>query len=200
VKRKTLLVLAAAVAVVIAAGLAVLVAPIAQGTTVATNPNQRIAKLEAQMKVVQIDLKSAKADLKTAKADLKTAKADLKSAKADLKSANATIARLNASVEAVSGLVNTATGAIKCLSFGAVPIGQYGGPSPAPHGYLYTNDGSTTVITTGLDLVPAGTAPGAYVAAVDPACIKTSSAARATSDAAGRQARPMTLTGLRLPH
>ena len=72
-KRKTLLVLAATAGIVLAAGLAVLAAPSAQGTTTANGPDQRIAKLEAQMKGVQTDLKGVRASLKVANVDLKSA-------------------------------------------------------------------------------------------------------------------------------
>jgi hypothetical protein len=179
VKRKTLLVLAGATAVVLAVGFAVLMAPMAQSTTVATSPNQRIAKLEAQMKVVQ---------------------ADLKASKVTIGKLNASVIKLSASLDTVNGAVNTEASAIKCLTFGQVPIAQYGGATPTPHGYVYTNDGGATFgLSTALDVVPAGAAPAAFVAAVDPACIKPASVAGASS-AAGRIAQPMFLRHFRLAH
>jgi hypothetical protein len=207
-KRTALLGLAVSAGVALAAAAAFSAAPSARSATNASGPDQRLAKLEAQMKALQADvrtsksdLKAAKADLITAKADLKVAKADLKGVKAELKAANASIAKLTASIDGVNGAVNTAASAVKCLTFGIVPIGRYGGGStPVPFGYLYTSDnGANVFLTSALDMVPSGETPGAYVAAVNPTCVKTTSAARAASPVE-RDSQPIALMRLQSPH
>lgn len=94
-------------------------------------------------------------------------------------------AGLPARVRALEGKVNVLRVQVAdlrrkqaCLT--ALPVSQFGNGTTA--GYYFTNDGGiTTFLTTGLDVTPAGQAPGAYVARINPSCVQGGSARMSAS-------------------
>src|SRR6266542_248563 len=92
------------------------------------------------------------------------------------------VAALEAKVKKLTSRVNVLQARAACLS--AQGLSQYGNPG-AGSGYVYTNDGGTTLgLTTGIDFPASGTTPTFYAAAVNSACVTSSaraSFARASS-------------------
>jgi hypothetical protein len=85
-------------------------------------------------------------------------------------------ARVKALEVKVKGLAATLKALQTCL--GAQGVTQFGNPA-AGQGYLYTNDGGTTVgLTTGFDAPPSGQTPSFYAATLNPACVSSSHAFR----------------------
>lgn len=92
-----------------------------------------------------------------------------KSIPARVKALEAKVRTLSASVGTLKGQV--ATLQTKAACFGAQGVTQWGNPG-AGQGYLYTNDGGTTLaITTGFDAPAQGQTPTFYAATVNPSCI-----------------------------
>jgi len=93
-----------------------------------------------------------------------------KSIPARVKALEAKMRSLSASVKTLKGQVATLEARSACLA--AQGLTQWGNPA-ASQGYVYTNDGSTFVITTALDFPAQGQTPTFFAASINPSCVGT---------------------------
>jgi outer membrane murein-binding lipoprotein Lpp len=138
--------------------------PIAQGTTGAKDP--RVTKLTKQVSALKTRVGSLESTVGTLKTDNAALKSDVATLKADVAALKTSVGSLQTSQQAMQT-------DISCVRFAATPVVLRGQASD--DGYLFKRSGDTTNIWlyTAMDTANQGETPGAWLAMVNPSCLKS---------------------------
>ena len=138
--------------------------PTAQGTTAAKDPG--VAKLTKQVNALKARVGSLESTVGALKADNASLKSDVASLKADVATLKTTVSSLQTSQQ-------TMQTDISCVRFAATPVLLRGRTSD--EGYLFKRAGDNTNIWlySAMDTAYQGETPGAWLAMVNPSCLKS---------------------------
>jgi uncharacterized protein YoxC len=155
-KYVLLLVAVAAIAVTV---------PIAQGTTAARDP--RVTKLTKQVNALKTRVGALESTANSLKSDNASLKSDLASLQADVATLKTTVSSLQTTQQSLQTDV-------ACVRFAATPV-VLRGQGSSDEGYLFkrTNDTANIWLYTAMDTAHQGETPGAWLAMVNPSCLKS---------------------------
>ena len=138
--------------------------PTAEGTTAAKDP--RVTKLTKQVNALKTRVGTLEASVNSLKSDNASLKSDVASLKADVTSLKTTVSSLQTTQQ-------TMQTDISCVRFAATPVLLRGRTSD--EGYLFKRAGDNTNIWlySAMDTAYQGETPGAWLAMVNPSCLKS---------------------------
>ena len=157
VRAKYALLLAAVAAIAVAV-------PTAHGTPAAKDP--RVTKLTKQVKALKTRVAALGSAVDALKSDNASLESDVTSLKSDVATLKTTVSSLQTSQQSLQADVT-------CVRFGATPVLLRGQGSD--EGYLFkrTNDNTNIWLYTAMDTAYQGETPGAWLAMVNPSCLKS---------------------------
>jgi phosphatidate phosphatase APP1 len=138
--------------------------PIAQGTTAAKDP--RVTKLTKQMNALKTRVGALESTADSLKSDNASLKSDVASLASDVATLKPTVSSLQTTQQSLQTDV-------ACVRFAATPVVLRGQASD--EGYLFkrTNDTTNIWLYTAMDTAHQGETPGAWLAMVNPSCLKS---------------------------
>jgi phosphatidate phosphatase APP1 len=138
--------------------------PTAQGKTAPKDP--RVTKLTKQVKALQTRVGALESSVGSLKSENASLTSDVASLKADVASLKTTVSSLQTSQQ-------TMQTDISCVRFAATPVLLRGHTSD--EGYLFKRAGDNTNIWlySAMDTAYQGETPGAWLAMVNPSCLKS---------------------------
>jgi phosphatidate phosphatase APP1 len=162
VQGKYVLLLFAAAAIAVAV-------PTAQGTTAAKDP--RVTKLTKQVNALKKRVGVLESTADSLKSDNASLKADVTTLKSDVATLKTTVSSLQTTQQSLQADV-------ACVRFATTPVVLRGQGSD--EGYLFkrTNDDTNIWLYTAMDAAAQGETPGAWLAMVNPSCVKSSAVRR----------------------